>query len=468
MAVREQPTKYGLFSGTLHRGTKALTDTIRGTWSTDKATIHAENELLNNYINGKSPFHLKKAAMLPAMIFTGVFGVIIIAVTTLIHELILLIVAVITCLVTPFAASAHRRKMRNQKISTACPNPDCQARFQLPAYACPTCGRVHTNLVPGKYGLWRRTCLCDTDLPTTYKNGLAKLPAYCPVCGNALSGDTGCQQYAIPVTGGPGAGKTCLINMAADKLMNEAAPANNWDIHFISESDKYEHLTIMGEMKRGIRPAQTDKEALTPYQLIARLPDDKIGKRVYIYDISGEKLSESGTIQRNRAFSYADGIVFVIDPLTIPDFALKMVDKADPDAYGSGAKYFEDIFDIMLNDLQTVYGIQADDVLKCNLAIVINKCDIPGLETEIGEEAVQQYLKTHSECSSSAEAKNEVCKAFLDLYGEGNFVREADSKFSRVQYFTCSALGHNREDEPFEGQNVTEPFLWILQKAAEE
>ena len=43
-------------------------------------------------------------------------------------------------------------------------------------------------------------------------------------------------------------------------------------------------------------------------------------------------------------------------------------------------------------------------------------------------------------------------------------VRTAESKFKSVHYFTCSALGHNHEGEPYEGKHVVDPLLWLLEQ----
>lgn len=40
---------------------------------------------------------------------------------------------------------------------------------------------------------------------------------------------------------------------------------------------------------------------------------------------------------------------------------------------------------------------------------------------------------------------------------------ESDTK--TVRYFTCSALGHNHEGQPYEGKNVVDPVMWLLQQA---
>lgn len=452
-----QPAKISYFFG---KGYTDLGNTIKGAWVRNIVDIKGQWEEVRE--NGL--FSFRGFIAFIAVICIAVFGSIITAVVTVVHVAVLAFIFVIVYISFSILWLIDRIYMLIHRISNACPNPGCQAKFLLPAYKCPTCGRVHTMLTPSKYGILHRTCLCGTKLPTTFINGRSKLPAFCPECGESLAGDTGSRQYAIPVIGGPAVGKTCMINMAVRKMMTEIAPANQWEMTFATDTEKIEFDAIVGGMEKGIRPQKTDKDALTAYQLMIHLPNDKIGRRLYIYDISGEMFSESGTIQRNRAFSYADGFVFLIDPLTIPDFAMKVVDRIDVDSYGASTKDFDDIFDIMLTNLQTLFGLKPDDVLKRDLAVVINKCDIPGLEEEIGDSAVQEYMAQNSDCKSTYEARNAVCKRFLDSNGEGNFVREADGQFRKVQYFTCSALGHNKEGVAFEGVHTEAPFLWILQR----
>jgi len=384
--------------------------------------------------------------------------------TTVFHTIILSIFFVIIYILFGIIWLVDRIYILAHRISNACPNPDCQAHFLIPAYICPNCHRVHTRLVPGRYGILKRRCLCGEKLPTTFLNGRSKLQAYCPVCGSSLTGDTGSRQYAIPIIGGPDVGKTCLINMGVKTLLQDVAPQSGWDLSFMSESDKAEYFSVVQGMLKGVRPMKTDKDALTAYQLMLNLPNDKIGRRIYIYDISGEMFSNSGDIQRNKAFSYADGFIFLIDPLTIPDFSMKVSDKVNFDSYGASSKDFDDIFDVMLNNLQIMFNMKPEDVMKKNLAVVINKCDIPTLNEQIGPAAAESYMAANPDCKSEGDAENELVRSFLEENGEGNFVRTAEARFRNVRYFACSALGHNKEGVTFQGYGTEAPFLWILEE----
>lgn len=146
-------------------------------------------------------------------------------------------------------------------------------------------------------------------------------------------------------------------------------------------------------------------------------------------------------------------------------FATRCV-EVDLNAYGASSKDFDDILNIMLINLEKMFGLKDKDTLKRNLAVVINKVDIPTLEEKIGETAAQQYLAENAKtCKSYMDARDAVCRNFLEEYGAGNFVRTAEAKFKTVRYFTCSALGHNHEGQPYEGKNVVDPVMWLLQQA---
>lgn len=264
--------------------------------------------------------------------------------------------------------------------------------------------------------------LCGTKLPTTFLNGRGKLKAYCPKCDTALSGDTASRQYAFPVIGGPSVGKTCFINMAIDQIMNEIAPVNGWEMRFISEIEEKDHDRAMKSLSQGVRLMKTEMDSLTAYQLMLKLPNEKVNRRIYIYDISGEKFSSSSDVQNNLAYSYADGFIFIIDPLTLSQFAMEVEDKIDLNAYGASSKDFEDILNIMLINLEKMFGLKDKDTVKRNLAVVINKLDIPTLEEKIGDPAVQQYLMNDSNnCKNYIDARDAACRNFLEEYGAGKF-----------------------------------------------
>lgn len=454
-----QPAKVSYFFG---KGYTDLGNTIKESWSRN---LHSAGEQFA-IARGKGFFTIGGGMNLVAAISIFTFGSIITAFTTIAHIAVLLLFFAFIYMGFSLLWLVDRIYIMVNKIKNACPNPDCQASFLIPVYECPGCGEKHTKLVPGKYGILKRTCQCGTKIPTTFLNGRGQLKAYCPECGAALSGDTASRQYAFPVIGGPSVGKTCFINMAIDQMMSDVAPARGWEMNFISDTEEKDHTLAMHSLNQGVRLMKTELNSLTAYQLMLKLPNEKIGRRIYIYDISGEMFSSSSDVQHNFAYSYANGFIFIIDPLTLAQFTMEVEDKLDLNAYGASSKDFDDILNIMLINLEKMFGLKDKDTLKRNLAVVINKADIPILEEKIGATAAQQYLTDNAQtCKNYADACNTVCRNFLEKYGAGNFVRTAEAKFETVRYFICSALGHNNEGQPYEGKNVVDPVMWLLQQA---
>ncbi len=458
MKNRKQPARLSYFFG---KGYVDLGNTIKEAWARNFYAIKTQFMLAKE----KGIFSFGGGMRVVAAIAILVFGSMISMFTTAVHIGVLLGFFCLIYVSFALLWLIDRLYIVLNKIKNACPNPQCQAPFLIPVYECPKCHVKHTKLVPGRYGIFKRTCQCGQKLPTTFLNGRGKLKAYCPACDMPLSGDTASRQYAIPVVGGPSVGKTCYINMTIDQMMTQVAPARGWDLKFMTDTDEKNHTMAMKALNQGVRLVKTELDALTAYQMMLKLPKEKIGRRIYIYDISGEKFSSSSDFQNNQAYSYADGFVFMIDPLTLAQFASELGEKIDPVSYGASNKDFDDILNIMLINLEKMFNLKDKDTLKRNLAVVINKVDIPTLEEKIGESAAQQYLAEHSEtCKSYMDARDAVCRDFLTDYGAGNFVRTAESKFKSVRYFTCSALGHNHEGKAYEGKNVVDPVMWLLQQ----
>lgn len=152
-----QPAKVSYFFG---KGYTDLINTIKESWSKN---LYSAGEQFSE-ARDKGLFTFSGGMNLIAAISIFTFGSIITAVTTLIHVAVLLLV--FACIYIGFSVLwfIDRLYIMINKIKNACPNPDCQASFLIPVYECPVCGAKHTKLVPGKYGILKRTCLCGTKL----------------------------------------------------------------------------------------------------------------------------------------------------------------------------------------------------------------------------------------------------------------------------------------------------------------
>lgn len=442
----------------LGRGFKNLKNRL--IWYFNKNLDSAKKQL--KFIDKKGYITISSGPRILSALFMFVFSFIILALMAIVRGSILFVFYILAFIILSFVWLIDNTYNTLHKFSNACPNPTCQAKFKVPAYECPNCGAIHTNLVPGKYGILKRKCLCGANLPTTFFKGKGKLQAYCPKCSCTLEGQTAVRQYAIPVIGGPSVGKTCFINMLISQMITKVAPEKNWSFEFVSKENKIKFNTISSNMQKGIRPLKTELELLTPYPLMLKLPNNKFGRRIYLYDISGEKFSSSEDIQKNIAYTYANGLIFIVDPLSLSRYRAEIANKVDIDSYAASYKDSDSILNLMLINLEKIFLRTSKDMFNINLAVVINKLDIPGLEEKIGKSAVEKYINRHNNTLSESAAQNIVCEKFLETYGAGNFVRSVARKFNNFQYFACSSLGHNEEGTAFKAKGVEDPLLWIL------
>ena len=102
-----------------------------------------------------------------------------------------------------------RRRLRGAHFDC----PACHERAPLPVYVCPGCGAKHKQLLPGRWGVRRRRCECDSvSLPVRESGGRHSLAAECPSCSHVMPGAGGIvPEVVVPIVGGPKAGKTAFL-----------------------------------------------------------------------------------------------------------------------------------------------------------------------------------------------------------------------------------------------------------------
>jgi hypothetical protein len=49
--------------------------------------------------------------------------------------------------------------------------------------------------------------------------------------------------------------------------------------------------------------------------------------------------------------------------------------------------------------------------------------------------------------------------------GEQHFVQQLETHFSKVEFYTASALGHSPNGSPFRPLRIVEPALWVLSQS---
>ena len=150
-----------------------------------------------------------------------------------------------------------------KRIFTAC--NECKNKFLIPIYICPDCGAHHTNLTPGVYGIFSRTCNCGKKLPTAFFNGRKRLKAICPYCLKegriTYLSDRESRPLCVPVVGGRSVGKTAYITAFSKLFVENVAPEKGLEIEFYNEAKKEIFSDIKSDYAHGrtrmtVRPNQ--------------------------------------------------------------------------------------------------------------------------------------------------------------------------------------------------------------------
>lgn len=345
-----------------------------------------------------------------------------------------------------------------KRISSVCPN--CQYRFDLPAYLCPKCKQKHSRLIPSRYGVFKRKCLCGQKLPTTFFNGRQKLQAMCNKCNNGLRDGGQHVEICIPVIGGVSAGKTCFVNTLISKIEDGAAVKAGFSFEYVLGTGNYRNI-IQG-MKQGFLPPKTNDMRLKYDQFYLTPKGESVKRLISLCDVGGEIYANDRLISEQIGFRYANAFIMVIDPLSVRAYRKEAQDTVDLAQNGASAMTIDAILNRLVVTLENLCNLSAKEMLKTDVAVVFTKADLPGLDALIGKTAVANYRQSHR--VSEAEASSALCEAFLRQYEEDNFVHTLRSKFQSVQYFACSALGTSQQGKAFQAVGMEGPVNWLLER----
>lgn len=428
-------------------------------------------------ITFSSPFTGFFKSIWHAIVFGWFFGVLVFnlivtpvvtAFFSLIHVLVLLFVMFGIYLTFMFVTFLDFLLRSFKKISSGCPNPQCQQKFSLPIYICPNCGAEHTKLKPSKYGIFYRTCQCGNRLPSTFFNGRQKLDCKCPFCGEKIQDGGMHVEIWIPVIGGPNSGKTCLVNMAIAQIERRAAAENDLDFEYVPNG-KDNYSSNIQNLDRGLRPFKTGDMKLNFYQFHLKHRKDKVYNLISLCDVGGEvfsgDVSSNEELSSQLGFRNANAYLVLIDPLSISVYREEVADKIDVNAYGASDKPMDEVLGTLLSLLDNMLNARKNKKLSINLSVVFTKSDIPGLDEKIGKTATQDYMAAHPDCDRW-QAKNEVCRQFLKDYEEVNLLNTLEKRFKNIQFFTCSALGHNVDGSLFAPDEVEDCVLWMIDQSS--
>ena len=367
-------------------------------------------------------------------------------------------------------------------ISQVCNH--CHERFSDPVYICPKCGARHAHLVPNQYGAFHHTCTCGVKLACSYlvvKNPRKDMQGLCPNCLRSGREETvtgaDSRTICIPVIGARSSGKTSLITAYANEVIEKRARLNKLTTEFYDETDRqlYSDMTksySSGVVKQTLVQKDKDKESAFSFSFYLKGSGLKPNRLIQLYDIAGESFTKNEFNERQSQFNHCDGIVLVIDPMSLQQAEGEYSDQlVAADKGTSCPENLQTVQQALLNIMNEVNDdSRSNKKSRIPLAVVLNKIDeAPGLQERLGEDVAKTLRRkdTENKFADDYDAMDFLCRQFFTDMDEEGFVKNIESSFSNGRFFAVSAIGHSAGvgSESFEPRNVDLVMDWIMDQS---
>lgn len=355
-----------------------------------------------------------------------------------------------------------------QSVYMLCPK--CHNLTHRPIYICEKCGTEHRNLLPWFGGIFYRKCSCGKYLPTTRILGRTDLIAVCPdpACGQVLGRRAEDSQIiAFSVVGGPSSGKTAFLMAAVNELTGKIARFRRWNIEIPLPGDRTSAERWTYFIDNGIAPQKTNIRQPTAFTLEILNDGLREKKRINFYDPAGEVFKESGSLSGHLYHRFIEGVVFIIDPFTIPELARMYRNHLDQKrgVLEVIEKSPEDYCEALIISLERDHQLSKNKLQNAPCAIVLSKSDAFNLDDLIGTAAARNLMERYPQMSIE-DALDAVCRGALVQWGMGNLLSLLEDHFGECRCFSVSAFGHSKDEiKPFQPQRVELPLLWLLDRA---
>jgi GTPase SAR1 family protein len=390
-------------------------------------------------------------------ILTIILGYIYLYIVNFVHWLILLVLGLISHLPIPLWQLADKLV----RIDQHCPH--CYETFNLPAFRCSRCGLIHKDLVPSRCGMIIARCKCGRFMASSALTGRSQLDAVCPACRSNLAA-ANVRQFSIQLVGGKSSGKTAFLAAFQHLYLHRTSGMKKLAIY--GKPEKYfDDLELM--YRGGPAPPRPSTSVL-PYSLLHKIRrTSKVS--LVIYDIPAEVLLR-GDFERNpRNFGFTDGVIIIVDPLSIASVREECLKSGDNyAAYSYSANDVNEVIVELVQKFYSITGRAAKRQIDVPVAIVINKADVKAVKREIGLLKIKATFSADPDAylNDITLARDRVCRAYLEHQGLDNALNNLDGHFSNVRYFPVSAMGHfSAPGEVFEQFGVMEPITWIISES---
>lgn len=328
--------------------------------------------------------------------------------------------------------------LRARGIRMTC--PQCYRHIAYPSYRCPSCGAVHRDVRPGRYGVVRRHCACgEESLPTLLILGSHRLAAFCPYgsCGHPLADTTGTAAEAmLALFGGSNVGKTRLLTIMVMALQAQAQAGRGMAVDFADRLTARRLDELLPALRGNQLPPRTGPDQPRAYSLYIRLGE---GRRqlIHFFDTGGERFYDPERLAALEYFRSARTLIFVIDPFSIdgvwdalrPDRQAKFSPRADHSPWY--------VFQQLARGAREMQA----DVRQVRLAVAISKADV----------LAEEQLPTPAADSASIER-------WLVEMEQDHLVKSMRQTFGQVRFFHTSAVLSDGAVPP----GINDLVAWVL------
>lgn len=317
-----------------------------------------------------------------------------------------------------------------------CPQAHCGDPIPLPIFRCPNCDAAHKKLLPGRTGIFRRQCQCGSLLPTLNWFGKSGLPSECCHCGNSLGKEMFGANLHIPIYGGRSAGKSTFLASATNAAISDQPEDISFDWVMDKDRKQFEEQWRPILAKGSMLSATIEK--LPDAFLLCAQGEGGLPVSLYLYDPSGEAMTNEADLGEHGFVGYSGGLILVIDPLSFERIRSEMETLPEDVRPVSPTEVLQRV----VQQLESLAGLSRAKRFDKPVAVVVSKADLPPVARSLSPE-------------SDADDVREWLLGF-----EPALVHNLETRFSRLSYFAVSALDSVRSGSAQD--RTLAPLAWLL------
>ena len=362
----------------------------------------------------------------------------------------------------------------------------CTYSYDIPIYCCPKCGINHIRLRPGRYGAFKRKCICGATMPLTVnakgkylttdtltgqktiaKFKVTDMKSLCPYCGNEdNAGIT--HPISIALIGGASAGKTTFkVAFLKDFLDEEII---NYNIDFEFPSNEYENeFKNIENYYRGLRIPPTERGSeydIITFSFFLKHKKFSVDRLIHLYDMPGETFQRGNAQEGWQMYTFNDGAVFLIDPYSLTKVKEENQNELKGSSMGISTISMNELIKSLIDTLRQVKTpMNKKGKFKIPIALTINKADSRLLKQQIGDEAIKKMMVSYPDVFNDYYSTMDyLCRCFLCENGCSGFIANLDANFETVHFFSSSPIGSVPKGArtPFYPINVLPVMQWLI------